>query len=362
MLPREFFIEDRLEKYRKISTCNLGESGFKNFKLGEIFNFIELEMDELKQISLEDSSNRGMEDLRREISSLYGNIDLDEILVTTGTSEALYLFFRSIVKKGDKVGYFSPAFQALYEIPLLCGGILNPVNIFKGKNFEKLFKESDLVILNHPHNPTGITFDDKDWDQINFYAKKYEKVILFDEHYRFLDNENGIGRTGYHGKNTFATGSITKSFGTTGLRIGWIVGNKEIISKMRSFKDYVTHTVNPISEFLSLKLLKNKTRILPFIISILKENQRYFLENLKSISSIDSMIPPSGGLVAFPKLKDGISSEEYSDNLYGNCDVFVLPGTNFEMEGYIRVGFGETKERFKNGIIRWLEWEKCKEI
>jgi aspartate/methionine/tyrosine aminotransferase len=360
MLPREFFIEDRLEKYRKISSCNLGESGFKNFKLGEIFQLIELEMDEFKQISLEDSSNRGMEELRLEISLLYENINLDEILVTTGTSEALYIFFRSIIKKGDRVGYFSPAFQALYEIPLLCGAIINPVNILHGKNFEKLFRDSELVILNHPHNPTGITFDDTDWEQINFYAKKYKRVILFDEHYRFLDNEKGIGKTGYHAKNTFATGSITKSFGTTGLRIGWIVGDKEIISKMRSFKDYLTHTVNPISEFLALKLLKNKNKILPKIISILRENQKYFMDNLNSISSLDSMIPPSGGLVAFPKLKDGIFSEEYADNLHRNCDVFVLPGTNFEMEGYIRIGFGESKERFKSGINRWIDWEKIK--
>jgi len=321
---------------------------------------IDLEMEEFKQISLEDSSNRGLEELRLEISNLYKNINIDEILVTTGTSEALYIFFRSIINKGDRVGYFSPAFQALYEIPLLCGAILNPVNILNGKNFEKLFRDSEIIILNHPHNPTGITFDEKDWDQIYFYGKKYERVILFDEHYRFLDNEVGIGRTGYHSNNTFATGSITKSFGVTGLRIGWIVGDKEIISKMRSFKDYLTHTVNPISEFLALKLLKNRNKVLPNIISILKENQKYFIENIKFISSLESMITPTGGLVAFPKLKDGTFSEEYADNLYKNCDIFVLPGKNFEMEGYIRIGFGETEERFKNGIDRWIKWEKKK--
>ncbi len=59
---REFFIENRLEKYRKLTSCNLGESGFKNFKLGDILNIIGLEAEDLKMISLEDSPNSGSEE------------------------------------------------------------------------------------------------------------------------------------------------------------------------------------------------------------------------------------------------------------------------------------------------------------
>ncbi len=357
---REFFIENRLEKYRKLTSCNLGESGFKNFKLGDILNIIGLEAEDLKMISLEDSPNSGSEELRQEISTLYSNTDAESILITTGTSEALYIFFRSIIKKGDRVSFFFPAFQALYEIPQLCGAVLNPVNILDGKNFQKIFEESDLVILNHPHNPTGISFDQKDWEEISYFSKKYNPVILFDEHYRFLDNKNEIGKSGYLNNNTFATGSITKCFGTTGLRIGWIVGEKEMLSKMRSFKNYLTHTVNPISEFLTLKLLQKRDKILPSIKAVISENQSYFMENSNRISSIESIVLPAGGLVTFPKLIKGLSSEEYSDKLINECDIFVLPGTNFELEGHIRIGFGETNERFKNGIDRWIKWEKGK--
>ncbi len=359
MLPREFFIEDRLEKFRNITTCNLGESGLRNFNLRDVLSLANVPLTEFLSLSLSDSPNRGLPELRKEISLLYKSVDPDSILVTTGTSEALYLFFKTILKPGMKVGYFSPAFQALYEVPLLCGAELNPISILKEKKFKDLFTNSDLVILNHPHNPTGTSFDADDWAEINYWNQIYNRILLFDEHYRFLDFKRNFSPSGMDGAgNRFATGSITKSFGVTGLRIGWIIGEKTVIHKMRSYKDYITHTVNPLSEYLALNLLQNRSRILPSILDQVKTNVHLFYSVLSELSSLDSCHPIQGGLVCFPRLKKGLLSEMYADGLQENCDIFVLPGINFECEGYIRVGFGESNERFQKGIERWLDWEK----
>ncbi len=361
-LPREFLIEERLEKFRNVTSCNLGESGLQNFTFGEVISLCNIQIDELYSLSLKDSPNNGSLALRTEISSLYNSIDPNSILITTGTSEALYLFFKTILNKKTRVGYFSPAFQALYEIPLLCGASLSPVDILTGKNFETLFKNSDLVILNHPHNPTGISFSPEDWKEIDYWNQKYNRTLLFDEHYQFLNYkdlpfQSGMDREG----QIYATGSITKSFGVTGLRIGWIIGDPILLKKIRSYKDYITHTVNPISEFLALHILKKKDQILPAIISRVKDNIKTFDLAFKELKSLEDYIEPLGGLVCFPKLKKGATSELYADELKKNCDIFVLPGINFEREGYIRVGFGESNENFKNGLYRWIEWEKKNE-
>jgi aspartate/methionine/tyrosine aminotransferase len=119
--------------------------------------------------------------------------------------------------------------------------------------------------------------------------------------------------------------------------------------------------VNPISEFLALHILKKKDQILPAIISRVKDNIKTFDLAFKELKSLEDYIEPLGGLVCFPKLKKGITSELYADELKKNCDIFVLPGINFEREGYIRVGFGESNEKFKNGLARWIEWEKKNE-
>jgi len=356
MLPAEFYIEERLEKHRKTSFCNLGESGVRNFTVRQILDLCKLSPDALLSLSLEDSPNSGSLELKEEIASLYSELDPREILITTGTSEALYLFFRVVVKKGMRVGYFSPAFQALYEIPRLCGAELNPVDILEGKNFEKLFKNSDLIILNQPHNPTGIAFTGEDWEEIRYLNSRYDRILLFDEHYRFLDNSGESGFDRVRGR-VFATGSITKSFGVTGLRVGWILGDSNTLSTLRSYKDYLTHTVNPMSEYLSLHLLKNRSSILSTIRGRVHQNISVFRKAFHLIHSLAGIGWPSGGLVSFPKLKKGFDSENYADKLLENCGVFVLPGKNFEKDGFIRVGFGENQDRFATGIERWVDWE-----
>lgn len=363
MEPSEFWIEERLEKYRKIAPCNLGESGIRNVTLGELLSNLNLSIDVLNSISLEDSPNRGDFTLRSEIAKLYPGLDADRVLVTTGTGEALYILFHILCKKGSVVSYFSPAFQALYEIPKMIGAKLEPVSLLKNleKNsildssvFELFEKGKDLVIFNHPQNPSGLSLDLNSIETIRKMAHLHKGWILFDEHYRFLDFQNDLGWTGAGlTEHTVSTGSITKCFGVMGLRIGWMTGPKELIEKARSFKDYITHTVSPISEFLTLQILQNRTHLVNPIKTSILNNIRFFESIWKQLPGLECFTRPGGGVVSFVKLKKGIFSSRYADLLLDQCGVFVLPGRDFECEGWIRIGFGETNERFQAGIERW---------
>ena len=359
-LPREFFIEDRLEKHRLNAESNLGESGMRNFTVSEVLEMTETDKKDLLGISLADSPNSGREDLRKKISQLYTDIGPENILVTTGTSEALLLIFMHIIQKGYRVSFFSPAFQALYEVPLSFGALTVPVSAFSRFSAEEIFSEkAELMILNHPHNPTGRCFSKEDIKYIQKNKKKYNGSIIFDEHYRFLDYHEEIGFSGAdRNRNIFATGSVTKCFGVTGLRIGWVVGNEEIIQKMRSLKDYITHTVNPVSEFLALRILEKRQNIASFLKKRVRKNLEVFQNHFQSLFSLKSANLPEGGLVFFPELKAGLKSESYSDWLLENAGVFVLPGSSFESEGFIRIGLGETEERFEKGIKKWADAEK----
>ncbi|EMO90042.1 aminotransferase, class I/II [Leptospira noguchii str. 1993005606] len=364
MEPGEFWIEERLEKYRKIAPCNLGESGIRNITLGELLFHLNLSVDVLNSISLEDSPNRGDFTLRNEIAKLYPGLDADRILVTTGTGEALYILFHILCKKDSVVSYFSPAFQALYEIPKMIGTRLEAISLLENldKNsslsvnlIHQLFqKGKDLAVFNHPHNPSGLSLDRNSIEMIQQAAHLHKGWILFDEHYRFLDFQNDLSWTGAGlTEHTVSTGSITKCFGVMGLRIGWMTGPKELIEKARSFKDYLTHTVSPISEFLTLQILQNRTRLVgPIKTSILK-NILFFESIWKQLPGLQHFTKPGGGVVSFVKLKKNIDSSHYADLLLDQCGVFVLPGHDFECEGWIRIGFGETNERFQAGVERW---------
>ncbi|TGK35182.1 pyridoxal phosphate-dependent aminotransferase [Leptospira gomenensis] len=371
MEPREFYIEDRLERYRTNAPCNLGESGIRNLNYGELLRRLEILPEEWNDISLEDSPNRGGAKLREEIAKLYPGIGPEEVLITTGTGEALYILFRLLCEPGSSVSYFYPAFQALYEIPKLCGADLHPVSVlssflerktsFLSSNLiGELFREGkDLAIINHPHNPTGLSLDVNAAEAIQRESIRHSGWILFDEHYRFLDYHNELSWTGAGvNSKSVATGSITKCFGVMGLRIGWMIGPASLIEKARSFKDYLTHTVSPISEFLTLKILQKRKELSERILDDLVCNIQYFESIWKELPGLKDFVSPGGGVVSFIPLKKGINSSEYADLLMNQCGVFVLPGRDFEAEGWIRIGFGETPERFREGIDRWkrLRW------
>ncbi|TGL69279.1 pyridoxal phosphate-dependent aminotransferase [Leptospira kmetyi] len=366
MEPGEFWIEERLEKYRKIAPCNLGESGIRNITLGELLTKLDLSSEVLTSISLEDAPNRGDLSLRKEIAKLYPGLNADQVLVTTGTGEALYILFHILCKKGSIVSYLDPGFQALYEIPKMIGAVLEPVSLLEYLDqnpnsflpefcvWELFARGKNLVIFNHPQNPSGLSLKSEEIDKIKEFALEHPGWILFDEHYRFLDFQNDLSWSGALLTNkTVTTGSITKCFGVMGLRIGWITGPKELIEKARSFKDYLTHTVSPISEFLTLKILENRERLIAPIKTSLLENIRIFESVWKELPGIATFIPPGGGVVSFVKLKDGIDSSRYADVLMDQCGVFVLPGRDFETEGWIRIGFGESPDRFRAGVERW---------
>ena len=177
MIPRDFFIEERLEKYRLSVSCNLGESGLRNFTLGEILNQLKISNEELGKISLADSPNNGREDLRIEIANLYENISPDQVLITTGTS--------------------TPAFQALYEIPIQLGTKVKEVEVRNFLPIQDLFSQDvKLAILNHPHNPTGIGIKEDEIKTLKDSITSFSGYTLFDEHYRFLDYHNDLSFSG----------------------------------------------------------------------------------------------------------------------------------------------------------------------
>ncbi|PJZ80920.1 pyridoxal phosphate-dependent aminotransferase [Leptospira meyeri] len=357
MEPREFFIEDRLERFRLKAFCNLGESGLGFFRLEEVLRMAGIAFSDLQDLPMNDAPNQGSLELRSAIANLYPGVTPDQVLVTTGTGEALYLAFHIMLQPNTKVALIWPAFQALYEIPKMLGAEIIQVpheSGFHASTWKDI--DADLYILNHPHNPTGKTFSEREWNTLLTWFREKKKKVLFDEHYRFLPGGGLLGRTGVDPTHFFyGTGSFTKCFGVTGLRVGWLVAEGSFLQRARSFKDYLTHTVSPLSERIALGLLKNKESFLPGIQSRVRNNIVRFTSLWRELPKTKSFTAPEGGLVGWLGLESGISSEEYADRLFEKTGVFVLPGSNFEEEGFLRIGFGETEERMAEGLKRWRE-------
>jgi N-succinyldiaminopimelate aminotransferase len=309
---RTFFMEEHLESARFTARFNLGESGSWPTTVRELLAGTESggddAVDELLGLTLRDSPNWGSGELREHVASLHPGSSPDEVLITTGTSEALFLLFHRL--RPARTALAMPAFQLLHEVPRSLGSSIVELPIHwdsLGRPFvdepewlDLLLRERpDCLVLNQPHNPSGLMLRPAFVAQLVDLALALKATLIGDEHYRFLASDDGpLGPTIHRpSSRVFITGSYIKCLGCPGLRIGWCVGDHAMLAAMQSDKNYTTHTVNPVSEWLSCRVLRDLSA------PIWRAHRDSWKANRRALAALLTGsrrlvgVPPQGGLV-----------------------------------------------------------------
>jgi len=353
-------MEDWLAAYKDSCIFNLGESGMPNISVGELLTACGETPDVLSTLVLKDNDTRGTERLRCAICESYsGDVPFEHITVTTGTSEALFILFNILCEKRTAVVTPLPSFQALYEVPSALGAELKPYRMRSENGFVPdpdevcaLMNDSTAaVVLNTPHNPSGATIPDEVARMIIARAERHGAVVISDEHYRFLPHEGDwpLKTLARSDGRVVATGSITKCFGVIGLRMGWIAAPESLVSGIRDFRDYLTHTLSPVSDFLAACALENAGNFVEPGIEMLRKNRialRTAVDDTRGLS----LVTPQAGVVAFPGYDYPIPSDDFAHGLIHNHGVFVLPGSSFEVERHFRINLGQDPVEFQNAL------------
>ncbi|MEM7183881.1 MAG: aminotransferase class I/II-fold pyridoxal phosphate-dependent enzyme [Spirochaetota bacterium] len=348
---------------------NLGQSGVTNQTLGKLLQTLEISPDELLPLSLEDNDTKGSPMLRQAIAEVYPTTTPENILVTTGSSEAIWLYFHIRYSPGKNVVVPVPAFQNLITVPEYLGYevrtfSLESQDIFR-PNIEKIRRLVDentqAIVLNNPHNPTGVLFSNTEIDEIVAIAERVGAEILADEHYRFLPYEGNGLIPSLYGRSpaVVATGSMIKCMGCVGLRIGWLLAPSELLEASRDLKDYTTHTLTSMNDFLATRIINRWQTIIPGYQSWIQQNIASFENCIQNHSDTIQWIPPQAGVVAFPFLREGISSEHFVRKLIEREEVFLLPGDTFGFPGYFRICLGVEPNSFSQAmerLDRFIRW------
>ncbi|APJ03603.1 pyridoxal phosphate-dependent aminotransferase [Silvanigrella aquatica] len=348
---RTFFMEDWLESFRFQAKFNLGESGGRPKVVQELLSLSGVSKqnstDTFLQMKLCDSPNRGRDDLRQLVANMHPGANIDNVLITTGTSEALFLLFRHLNPK--KVALALPAFQLLYELPVSLGAKIIPLPI-RYSEFGQPFideeewletirnQQPDCIIINNPHNPSGLILSQEFISKVTKLSQDINCNLIGDEHYRFLSSDTEtLGNTIYqNNENTFITGSFIKCFGTPGLRIGWCVGSQKALNAMQNEKNYTTHTVNPISEWISFEILKNQnSNLFQFVKKEWLENKNILTQFLNQSKTLYGCAP-EGGLVTSLGFKNRNKSKDIQVlfNQLFQKEIFVLPLSSMEFGSF----------------------------
>ncbi len=360
---RTFAVERWMNTYENDAVYYLAETDAKPFTLDELLslgNKDEL-IKGLMGLKLGYNPTTGRQELREVIAGLYEDTSPENILITTGAIEANFLVTNALVKPGDTVVAQVPAYQALYSTAEARGACVKYWHMDIDNGYEPDINElkklidskTKLVVLNIPHNPTGAVISESKLKTILSWAEEGDFWVLCDEVYHDFALYSKIippyGRS--LSKRVISVGSMSKAYGLSGLRLGWIAGPKDIISSCWEWNDYTSISNSPISDYLATFALKNTHKVMARNLDIARKNLALFTDWLKEHEVFFDYVKPKAGVLMFLRLKNvPLSTEELCKDLFKKYKLLMVPGECFDMPGFLRIGFGNDTHMFKAGL------------
>ena len=345
--------------YENSVEINLTESGIEPLSLKELMNPKELE--ELLNLPLGYGYTQGTPLLRQRISNLYEGADENNVLVTSGSSEAIFLSAVLTVSKGDRVVMMTPNYLSFNGVAEALGADVDYVPLLKKEKWEwdldclneVVSKKTKVISICNPNNPTGSVLNLEQMLKIVEIAGRVGAYLLVDEVY--IGAELGSKPTksflGMYEK-TIITSGLSKSYAHPGLRIGWIVSDKRFVEEAWGVKDYTTIASSSLSQHIATKVLEPETisKLRSRTKVLLNKNLETFSKWVLPYSNHLSFLKPEAGGFAFVEYDMDINSTDLVHDLRKNEGVFIVPGDSFGKDKYFRIGLGHESIGFSKGL------------
>lgn len=328
---------------------NLATSGLPNLSLKDL------------TVSLDDleitDGGYGYAPLVNAIAHRY-RVQSNCIVTAAGTSFANHLAMAALVNPGDEVLFEQPAYEPMLATVRYLGASVKRY----ARRFENRFgidlddlesqvtNQTRLIVLTNLHNPSAALTDDKVLRSVGEIAKRVGARVLVDEVYietLFEDQP----RTSFHlGSEFVITNSLTKTFGLSGLRCGWILAEPELAKRMWLLNDLFAATPVHSGERLSVLAFQQIEGLAARAKAVLDRNRQILNEFLNTREDLET-IRPEFGTVAFPRLI-GRTADDLCQLLRDKYETSVVPGRFFELPSHFRIGIAGDSEILESGLNR----------
>ena len=329
---------------------NLATSGVAPFPLREL-------PVQLETLEINGYDGYGHPPLQKAIATHHG-VDPECVVEAAGTSMANHLAMAAMIEPGDEVLIEHPAYGPILDVAqYLCANIkrfprpkengwaIDPVTIL-----HYITPKTRLIVITNLHNPTSVLTPDSVLREVGDIARSIGALVLVDEVYLDAVYQR-TPRTSFHlGPEFVVTSSLTKVYGVSGLRCGWILAHPDLAWKMRRLNDLYSATpVYPglllaVAVFKHLNRLREKARR---IVDADRKRFRAFLIKQSGLSAVWT----DWGTTSFVQLMDG-NADDFFERLRSEFDTSVVPGRYFEMPDHFRIGMGVNTEMFAEGLDR----------
>lgn len=314
------------------------------------------------------TSNSGLEELRFEICNYLNrrfNLSYNyknEVLITVGGSEAIDLCTRAFISPGDEVLIPEPCFVCYAPCVQLAGGTPVPIVTVEEDEFkltakalkEAITPETKLLVLPFPNNPTGAIMEREDLEAIAEVLRDTNIIVLSDEIYAELtygQKHVSIAEIDGMKERTLIASGFSKAFAMTGWRLGYIVGDADVIKAMTKIHQYGIMSTPTTSQYAAIEAMKNGDEDVAYMVSEYDYRRKMLVEELNRMGL--HCFEPKGAFYAFPSIQStGMKSEQFCEELLKDQKVAVVPGNAFgeSGEGFVRISYAYSVENISNAL------------
>jgi aspartate/methionine/tyrosine aminotransferase len=357
-----FAVEQWMNAHETKCRYNLAETCVESLTIAELLEMAGQRatiLEELLPLKMTYGAIEGSARLRTAIAGLYTSQSIANVLVTHGAIGANALVYQALVAAGDRIVTIVPTYQQHYSIPESLGADVQRLHLRAENGYLPDVEElrrlvtpgTKLIAFSNPNNPTGSLMDRALLEEVVRIAASVNAYILSDEVYR--------GTTQVHDALTpsiadlyprgISTGSMSKAFSLAGLRLGWICGPSEVLRAAEVHRDYNTISVGILDDIFSSIALENRDKILARSRDIVRTNLATLDRWLQSESAF-SYVKPLAGTVALLRYAVDMPSHQFCMRLLEETGVLFTPGSAFELEGCVRIGYANGSAILEEGL------------
>ena len=349
-------------EWAKLSSAakyNLATSGMMSYPLKDL-------PVRLEDLEINGPSVYGYEPLLQALARK-SNVDPACVVTTEGTSFANHLAMAALFDPGYEVLFEQPTYEPMLSTALYLGASVRrfPRRAENGfaadpREIERaITPRTRLVVLCNLHNPTSAFTSQQTLEEIGDIARSVGARVLVDEVYLEALFEEAPPSAFHLGEHFVITNSLTKAYGLSGLRAGWILAAPDLARRMWRMNDLFAATAAHPAELLEMIALNHLGKVAARAKQILAENRAAVDAFLERRDDLD-VARPGVGTTVFPRLKRG-SADEFAEFLRREFETSVVPGRFFEMPQHFRIGMGgdpamtaEGLRRLAQALDRWM--------
>lgn len=308
-------------------------------------------------------NNNGAADLLAEISTFekeknglcYGT---DEIIVTAGATEALFVSLLGILNPGDEVIIPTPAFLLYEEIVHLCRGVTVPLDTsgegfqIRKESLEPLITEkTKAIVLNSPNNPTGCVYDAESLRTVYELVKGKPIFVICDDVYRqlcYTDDYHSFAEFSDLKPQILVVQSFSKPYAMTGWRMGYLMADRDVKERLELVHQYAVVSTPSLFQNAGIAALAADPGEM---VREYEWRRNYVTGRLTEIGLEFST--PEGAFYVFPSIEQfGLDSMSFAKRLLFEKGLAVTPGVAFGADSHVRISYSCSRETLQKGMDR----------